>query len=152
MALAVSGWRTETVYSFTHSALPRSASLSDLVRHREHPMNDVLNILQDQSSKMWCEFRMVPNFLKHANRDPDAMLAAHTPDRAHLTLALAIRLWVELGKQETAAMQRFMLLPDPYKPGYRASAFVEFAQERPGAGYAGEEWQQRLAKLTVTSS
>jgi hypothetical protein len=67
--------------------------LSDLVRHREHPMNDVLDILRDRASKMWREFRGVPNFLKHANSDPNGMLAAHTPDTAHLTLALAILLW-----------------------------------------------------------
>jgi hypothetical protein len=80
--------------------------LSDLVRHREHPMNDVLDILQDRASKMWQEFRGVPNFLKHADTDPGGMLAAHTPDTAHLTLALAILLWIELGNQPTVAMEQ----------------------------------------------
>lgn len=126
--------------------------LSDLVRHREHPMNDVLDILQDRVSKMWQEFRGVPNFLKHANSDPDGMLAAHTPDTAHLTLVLAILLWVELGNQPTEAMQGVIALPSPYMPGYRASAFVELAQEPPDTQYEGEEWQQRLSRLTVTST
>jgi hypothetical protein len=126
--------------------------LSDLVRHREHPMNDVLDILEDQSSKMGREFREVPNSLKHADRYPNAVLEAHSEKDVHLTLALAIRLWVELGNQETEAMRKFMQLPDPYKPGYRASAFVQFAQERPLAEYEEEAWRQRLSGLTVTSS
>jgi hypothetical protein len=126
--------------------------LSDLVRHRDHPMNDVLDILQDRASKMWREFRGVPNFLKHADTDPDGMLMAHTPDTAHLTLALGVLLWVELRNQPTEAMQKVIALPNPYMTGYRASAFLKLAQEPPGAQYKGEGWQQRLSRLTVTSS
>ena len=126
--------------------------LHDLVRARPHPVNDVLDILLDQSSKMGRAFKDVPNFLKHADRDPEGMLAAHSPDTVHLTLSLAIRLWVELGNQETEAMQKFMQLPDPYKPGYRASAFVQFAQGGLVAEYDEEEWRQRLSGLTVTST
>jgi hypothetical protein len=100
---------------------------------------------------MWHEFRGVPNFLKHANTDPDGMLAAHTPDTAHLTLVLAILLWIELGNQSTEAMQKVIALPDPYRFGYRASAFVQFAQERP-AEYDEEAWRQRLSGLSVTST
>ena len=126
--------------------------LSGLVRARPHRMNDVLAILLDQTSKMGRQFREVPNFLKHADRDPDGMLAAHSPDTVHLTLALAIRLWVELGNQESEAMRKFMQLPDPYKPGYRASAFVQFANERPVTEQDEDAWRQRLGGLTVTST
>jgi hypothetical protein len=52
----------------------------------------------------------------------------------------------------TEAMQKLMQLPDPYQRGYRASAFMEFAQEEPGTQYEGEEWLQRLTRLTVTST
>jgi len=126
--------------------------LSDLVRARPHRMNDVLAILLDQTSKMGRQFREVPNFLKHADRDPEGLLAAHSPDTVHLTLALAIRLWVELGNHETEAMQKFMQLPDPYTPGYRASAFVQFSNERPVTEQDEDAWRRRLGGLTATST
>jgi hypothetical protein len=80
------------------------------------------------------------------------MLAAHTPDTTHLTLALAILLWIELENQPTEAMQKVIALPSPYKPDFRADAFVQLAQEPSRAQYEGEEWQQRLTRLTVTST
>ena len=49
-------------------------------------------------------------------------------------------------------MQRFAQLPNPYKPGYRASAFVQFVQERPASEYDQATWRQRLSGLTVTST
>jgi hypothetical protein len=61
--------------------------LRDLVRHREHRMNAVLDILEDQSSKMGEKFREVPNFLKHADWYPDAVLEVHSEKDVHLTLA-----------------------------------------------------------------
>jgi hypothetical protein len=44
--------------------------LRDLINHQEHPMNDVLGILEDHASKMGREFWQVPNSLKHADRNP----------------------------------------------------------------------------------
>ena len=91
--------------------------MRDLINHQAHPMKDVLAILEDQTSKMGKVFRDVPNFLKHADRDPEGMLQHHSPDTVHLTLAFACRLWVELGNQETELMQKFAQLPDPYRQG-----------------------------------
>jgi hypothetical protein len=65
------------------------------------------------------------------------MLAEHSPKSVHLTLALAIRLWRELGNDPTPEMLEFAKLPDPYKPGYRHSEFVKFALGRPGAVRTG---------------
>jgi hypothetical protein len=127
--------------------------LRDLVRDRGHEMEDVLAVLLNQSSKMGREFSGVPNFLKHADRDPEGMLAAHSPSTVHLTLAFAIRLWVELGGQETPEMQEFAELPDPYKPGYRASEFVRFLQERPVLSEQDEAvWRARLWGIATTTS
>jgi hypothetical protein len=70
----------------------------------------------------------VPSFLKHARSDPGAILNEHSPKTVHLTIALAIRLWGEHGQEATAAMREFRALPDPYKPGYRASAAFQFAE------------------------
>ena len=95
--------------------------LRDLVRDRAHQMEDVLAVLLNQSSKMGRDFSSVPNFLKHADRDPEGMLTAHSADSVHLTLAFSVRLWVELGGTKTPDMEAFAKLPDPYKPGYRAS-------------------------------
>ena len=49
----------------------------------------------------------------------------HSPETAHLTITLAIRLWEEHGQELTPAMQNFSKRPDPYQPGHRHSAAVE---------------------------
>jgi hypothetical protein len=116
-------------------------------------MNDVLAVLLDKSSKMGRAFSDVPNFLKHANWDPDGMLAAHSPNSVHLTLAFAVRLWIELGGEETPNMREFAKLPDPYKPGYRASEFVKFLQEGPVLSEQDEAaWRGRLWGIATTTS
>ena len=138
------------IYTLAYAAF---CILSGLVRARHDPVKHVLDVLLDQSSKMGRELRAVPNFLKHADRDPDGMLAAHSPDAVHLTLAFAIRLWIELGNQETDVMQKFMQLPDPYQAGKRASKFVKFAQERPVLSEQDPAlWRERLWDIATTTS
>ena len=72
-------------------------------------MKDVLAVLLDQSTKMGRDFTKVPSFLKHADRDRDALMAYHC-DTVHLTMSFAIRQWVELGNRETELMQKFSQL------------------------------------------
>ncbi len=126
--------------------------LRDLVRKRGHAMEDVLAVLHDKSSKMGRDLTEVPNFLKHAGTDPDGMLAAHSPNSAHLTLAFAIRLWVELGEEETPDMQDFAKLPDPYKPDHRASEFVKFVKGPLLSEQDEATWRATLRGITTTST
>jgi len=73
-------------------------------------------------------FGEVPNFLKHADRDPDYVLSAHSKKSVHLTLAFAIRLWQEHGREKTPEMIAFLEVDDPFRPGYRASESLKFVR------------------------
>jgi hypothetical protein len=73
----------------------------------------------------------VPNYLKHADKRPQAILKKHSETHTYITLALAIRLWGERGQPETSEMRAFSALPDPFKPGYKAGAALTFAKEGP---------------------
>ena len=61
-------------------------------------------------------FGAVPNFLKHADRDPDYVLNAHSKLSVHLTLAFAIRLWDEHGREKTPEMNAFSEVVNPFEP------------------------------------
>jgi hypothetical protein len=93
------------------------------------------------------ELGKVPNFSKHRQGDPDAILEEHSAKSVHLTIALAIMLWKEHGKAETEAMQQFSALPDPYKPGYRASHTLKIAAE---GGPITDEMLQAITTLGST--
>jgi hypothetical protein len=73
----------------------------------------------------------IPNYLKHADKRPQAILKKHSETHTYITLALAIRLWGERGQPETSEMRDFSALPNPFKPGYRAGAALKFAKEGP---------------------
>ena len=60
-------------------------------------------------------FGEVPNFLRHADRDPDYVLSARSKRSGHLTLAFAIRLWEEHGREKTPEMNAFSEVVDPFK-------------------------------------
>jgi len=144
----------EKVSLATHTlAFAAFGILRDLIKHREHPMKEVLAILEDQSSKMGRAFRDVPNSLKHADRNPDFVLETHSNKDLHLTIAFACRLWVELSNRETERMQAFAQLPNPYRPAYRHSEFTQFAQQRPALAEQDETlWRQRLGTMCTTTS
>jgi hypothetical protein len=75
--------------------------------------------------------QQVPEFLKHAEYYPDAILKEHSDKTAHLTIRLAILLWEEHGQAQTDAMRDFCKRPNPYKRSYRHStAFQEIEQGR----------------------
>jgi hypothetical protein len=93
--------------------------------HDHHPKN-VKAILEEFERIV--SFRAIPNFLKHANSDAGAILDDHSLETTWLTIAVAIRLWNELGQQKTNAMLEFAKLPNPYKPGHQASAAFEYVQ------------------------
>jgi hypothetical protein len=67
----------------------------------------------------------VPEFLKHAEWYPEAILKEHSAKTAHFTIRLAILLWEEHGQEQTDAMRDFCKRPHPYKPGYRHRAALE---------------------------
>ena len=73
----------------------------------------------------------VPNFLKHADKRPQAILKKHDEKSTYITLALAIRLWTERGQKETDEMRRFSALPDPFKPEHRASEMLKYVRTGP---------------------
>jgi hypothetical protein len=74
------------------------------------------------------KFGTLPNFLKHADRDPDYVLNTHSKISVHLTLALAIRLWEEHGRKKTPEMIAFSDVIDPFKPGYKSSETLAFVR------------------------
>ena len=67
----------------------------------------------------------IPNYLKHGDRYPDAILKEHSPETTHITIALAIRLWREHGEGETEAMRA---RPNPYEPGKRHDAALKIIE------------------------
>ena len=77
------------------------------------------------------EIYRVPNFLKHANRDPRAILSEHSYEHTYITIALAIRLWKELGRAETAEILAFAKLDKPFEPGHKASETMKYVQHGP---------------------
>jgi hypothetical protein len=64
-------------------------------------------------------FTQVPNFLKHADKDPDAFLAEHSDKSAHTTLLFAVLLYAANGGEETPYMRPFVKSDDPYMEGYK---------------------------------
>lgn len=69
--------------------------------------------------------REVPEYLKHAEHYPEAILKEHSPETAHITIALAIRLWREHGRKETEPMRAFSRRKNPYEPKKRHYAATE---------------------------
>src|SRR5262249_17648523 len=90
-------------------------------------------------------FAKIPSFLKHANYDPEGMLNAHSPETTRLTVELAIRLWRELGREETPAMRDFWQLPNPYEPAHRASEGLNYL--RNSALLINQDPARRVADL-----
>src|SRR6476660_706469 len=77
------------------------------------------------------KFGEVPNFLKHADRDPEHVLNAHSRLSVNLTIAFAIRLWEEHGREKTSYMLAFSELNDPFKPGHQASEALKLVRHGP---------------------
>jgi len=73
----------------------------------------------------------IPNYFKHRYSDPAAILQEHSPETAHLAVAVAIRLWEEHGESQTEAMRQFSALPSPYEPGFRHAAALNLMQRGP---------------------
>jgi hypothetical protein len=92
----------------------------------------------------------VPNFLKHADRRPQAILKKHSETSTYTTLALAIRLWKDRGQPETAEMRSFSALPDPFKSGRRASKALQYVREGPISDL--EAAKAHFEALLVTTS
>jgi hypothetical protein len=84
----------------------------------------------DRREKLGKEFHGVPNFMKHADWDPDGWLENLSAKSAYLTLALAIILWTALGEAETALMTSFWQLSNPLLPGHKAEGGLKFIQQR----------------------
>ena len=74
----------------------------------------------------WDKFTLVPNFLKHADEDPDAFLAEHSDKSAHLTLLFAVLLYAANGGEATPYMRSFVESDDPYMEGYKLKKIVEY--------------------------
>ncbi len=77
------------------------------------------------------KFGEIPNFLKHVDRDPEYVLNAHSRLSVNLTVAFAIRLWVEHGREKTSYMVGFSELDDPFKPGHQASEALKLVRHDP---------------------
>ena len=77
------------------------------------------------------KFGEIPNFLKHADRDPEYVLNAHSRLSVNLTVAFAIRLWVEHGREKTSYMVGYSELDDPFKPGHQASERTQISAAWP---------------------
>ena len=99
------------------------------------------------------KFGEVPNFLKHADRDPEYVLNAHSRLSVDLTVAFAIRLWEEHGREKTSYMLAFSELDDPFKPGYQASETLELLRHGPITDQNAVKTEvQRILTLGSTDS
>ena len=99
------------------------------------------------------KFGEVPNFLKHADRDPEYVLIAHSRGSVHLTLAFAIRLWEEHGREKTSYMLALSELNDPFKPGHQASEALQSVRRGPIADQNAVRTEiQRILTLGSTGS
>ena len=74
----------------------------------------------------WDRFNRDANFLKHADKDPNGELPAHSLKSVYLYVALAIPLYRANGGTPTPEMLAFEQLPPPFKPGYFHDAAMEF--------------------------
>jgi hypothetical protein len=97
--------------------------LFDLCPNR-HAMRFALDTIIETMG--WDKLTHVPNFLKHADRDPDAFLAEHSDKSAHITLLFAVLLDAANGGEETPYMRSFVKLDDPYMEGYKLKKIVEY--------------------------
>jgi hypothetical protein len=110
-------------------------------------------LLEDDEQKVMkklekdLELGKVPNFSKHVQGDPDAILEEHSAKAVHLTIAIAIKLWERQEQTQTEAMKQFASLSDPYRPGHQASYTLEVMKEE---GPITEEKRQRI--LTPAST
>ena len=93
------------------------------------------------------KFAEVPNFLKHADSDREYVLNAHSKKSVVLTLAFAIRLWEEHGREKTGLMLAFSELDDPFKPGHRASESLKHV--RNGAILDEDKVEKAIQNLTT---
>ena len=69
--------------------------------------------------------REIPEYLKHSEYYPEAILKEHSPETAHAIIALSIRLWIEHGEDQTERMRAFALRPIPYEPELRHAVATE---------------------------
>jgi hypothetical protein len=82
------------------------------------------------SSCLWRSTKF-PTFSSMPDRDPKAILSEHSYEHTYITIALAIRLWKELGQAETAEMLAFAKRDKPFEPGHRASETMKYIQQGP---------------------
>jgi hypothetical protein len=121
--LRLKGMDSLAVHTLAYAAY---GILRDLCRDRPE-VREMIEAIIDHT-----EFAKVPSFLKHADYDPEGMLDAHSPETVHLTVALTIRLWKELGREVTPAMSEFNdQLGDPYEPAHRASEGFRYLRDSP---------------------
>jgi hypothetical protein len=77
----------------------------------------------------WSKFTRVPNFLKHADRDPEGLLDDHSEESVYITIVFATLLYVANGGHETPDMLSFLERDDPFEKGYRLNKVVEYFRE-----------------------
>ena len=119
--------------------------LRDLCRHRRPKAMEIVDAIIDHVA-----LAKDPTFLKQPNRDPEGMLDAHSPESVHLTVALTIWLWKQLGGKETPEMLAFSQLPDPYKPEHKASETLQYLQGREEEEATRQERLQRIVNSPST--
>jgi len=88
--------------------------------------------------------RAIPEFLKHADWYPHAVLKEHSAEAAHITFTLAILLWKDNVGAETEPMRTFGLRKNPYEPAKLHHAATEVIT---GGGEIGD-----IAEITLGST
>lgn len=93
--------------------------------------------------------RSIPEFLKHADWYPHAVLKEHSAETAHITFALAIRLWKDNVGAETEPMRAFGLRKKPYEP---ETSSMRRRMSLLVAGRSATSPRSRLARPTRASN
>ena len=65
-------------------------------------LRDMFESQKEKSSASYRKVRGGSQLFEHADRDPEYVLIAHSKGSVHLTLAFAIRLWEEHGREKTS--------------------------------------------------
>jgi hypothetical protein len=73
----------------------------------------------------------IRNYCQHRYSDPSAVLQEHSPETAHLAIALASRLWEEHREGQTEPMRQFSALPSPYENDLQHDAALKIVQSGP---------------------
>ena len=98
----------------------------------------------------WAQLSKIPNFLKHADKDADALLESHSPEATLATLGFACVLYRRLAGRMTPEMGAFhewmrVSNPDVFELERDSDADIEAAYRESVAFLKAQPWDVRIS-------